>query len=156
MNSKQNIYLKELAELRFAVINCIFNLGWFKHNVLDSTSEEVISYVLPKTKQKAILNLAIQTICLENDKNIIGNKIHLFRLPHNIEMALSNFPIKINNEDCTHVLEELADGVAVETKSGPINIGSVAEINEKYIIQVFAKHYLNAIKGGYKTFPYLQ
>jgi hypothetical protein len=114
-----------------------------------------LKYILPKTKDKAILNLAIQIACLEHDKNIQGNKYHLFSLPHNIERNLKMSDLLLNDNDYLNELEKISGGIAIEGKPGPVLVGSLDELTSNDIYQVLAKHYLLAFKNGYKTYPYL-
>lgn len=102
------------------------------------------------------MNLASKIACLEHDENIKGNRIHLFRLPQNIEIMIDNIVIESHTDNIIDELTKLTSDIAVETNRGAFNIGSINELQSDYIIQVFAKQYLEAFKGGYKTYPYLQ
>lgn len=142
-------------ELRYLVLIGLEQNGWVKQNVLTNNSEAFLDYILPKTKTRATLNLAINIACLEHDTNIQGNRIHLFRLSQNLEIKLSKIVPKFKSDDLISTLTEMAAGIAIETNSGAVNIGSISELKEAHIFQAFAKHYLEAFKGGYKTYPYL-
>ena len=149
-------HLNKIAELRTMVMKGIFEHQWLPFNdILNKTNEELIAYVLPKTSKKALVNVAIQAVCIEHDKNIHGNKIHLFRLPQHLEVALSSVTIDHDDEKYMDVLAKLAKEVAVDTKTGPVNIGNTSEIDQEILVHVFAKHYLDAFNNDYKTYPYL-
>lgn len=147
--------IKNYLELRYLVLVGLEQKGWLKQNVLTNNSEDFLDYILPKTKNRATLNLATNIACLEHDNNIQGNRVHLFRLSQNFEIKLSKVSLQLNANDVLSRLNEMAAGIAIETNSGAVNIGSISELNELHIFQAFAKHYLEAFKGGYKTFPYL-
>jgi hypothetical protein len=149
-------HLKKIVSLRSMVMKGIFDHQWLPFNdILNDTNEEIIAYVLPKTGKKALLNVAIKAVCNEHDNNIHGNKIHLFRLPQHVEVSLASLKFENSQEDYIDALEKLAVGVAVDTKTGPVNIGNTSEIDEEILIHVFAKHYLDAFQNNYKTYPYL-
>lgn len=147
---------RKYLEIRRLVLVGIEQYGWSPHSVLTNNSEAFLDFVLPKTKAKAALNLATGIACLEHDKNIHGNKIHLFRLPLSLEAKMNLEPVRIESVDTIAWLSKVSSGIAVETSPGAINIGSIGELQSADIIQAFAKHYLEAFKGGYKTYPYLR
>lgn len=141
--------------LRYLVLSGLEQYGWVKQNVLTYSSEAFLDYILPKTKTRATLTLATNIACLEHDNNIQGNRIHLFRLSQNLEIKLSKIEPLLKDDDIISRLTEIAAGIALETMPGAVNIGSISELKEVHIFQAFAKHYLEAFKGGYKTYPYL-
>lgn len=145
----------DIQKFRNIVLIGIEQNNWTNQKVLNNNSIDFFKYILPKTKEKAILNLAIQISCLDHDKNIQGNKYHLFSLPYNIERNLKVNDLILNDNDYLTELEEIAAGIAIEGQPGPILIGSTNELSGNEMYQILAKHYLNAFKKGYKTFPYL-
>ncbi len=80
--------MTDIQKIRNIVLIGMEVNNWSTQKVLNNNSIDFFKYILPKTKDKAILNLAIQITCLEHDKNIQGNKYHLFSLPYNIERNL--------------------------------------------------------------------
>ena len=129
--------------------------NWSTQKVLNTNSIDFFKYILPKTKDKAILNLAIQIACLEHDKNIQGNKYHLFSLPYSIERNLQMRNLLLNDNNYLTELENISGGIAIEGKPGPLLVGTTYELSNNEMYQIMAKHYLDAFKKGYKTFPYL-
>jgi hypothetical protein len=129
--------------------------NWTTQKVLNANSVDFFKFILPKTKDKAILHLAIQITCLEHDKNIQGNKYHLFSLPYNIERNLQSSDLLLNDIEYLSVLENISGSIAIEGKPGPVLVGSLDELTSNEIYQILAKHYLLAFKNGYKTYPYL-
>jgi hypothetical protein len=145
----------DLQKLRILILLGMEEYNWVNQKVLKNNSEAFLDYVLPKTKSIAAFNLASNIACLEHDKNIQGNRIHLFRLPQSIEMKMNSPEKGQNIQDIILGLSEIASGIAVETRPGAVNIGAISEIQTVEVLQVFAKHYLEAFKEGYKTYPYL-
>lgn len=147
--------MTNIQNLRNIVLIGIEVNNWSSQKVLNNNSIDFFQYILPKTKEKAILNLAIQITCLEHDKNIQGNKYHLFSLPYNIECKLQMSNILLNDYNYLAQLENTSGRIAIEGKPGPVLVGSLDELSGNDIFQILAKHYLLAFKGGYKTYPYL-
>jgi hypothetical protein len=147
--------IQKYLTLRNFVLLGLEQYNWVNQKVLTNNSEAFLDYVLPKTKSKAAFNLSTNIACLEHDQNIQGNRIHLFRLPQSIEIKINSIEKDQNAQDIILGLSEIASGIAVETKPGAVNIGAITEIQTEEVLQAFAKHYLEAFKGGYKTYPYL-
>jgi hypothetical protein len=148
--------INKISLLRKLVLLGFEENNWYNQKVLTNNSGAFLEYILPKTKAKASFNLATKIACIDHDQNIKGNRIHLFRLPQNIEILLDTVVSDSKIENIIAELTIIASGIAVETDKGAVNIGAVNELQSEYIIQVFAKQYLEAFKGGYKTYPYLQ
>lgn len=145
----------DIQRLRNLVLLGMEENNWVSQKVLNTNSIDFFKYILPRTKEKAILNLAIEVTCLEHDKNIQGNKYHLFSLPYNIEKGLRLDQIILNGTNYLEELDKIAGGIAIEGKSGPVLVGTRDELAGNEMFQIIAKHYLVAFKAGYKTFPYL-
>jgi len=148
--------MDNIQRLRNIVLIGMDQNNWTNQKVLNESSIEFFKYILPRTKEKAILNLAIQIACLEHEKNIQGNMYHLFSLPYNIERNLIMSDLVLYDNEYLAELDEFSGSIAIESKAGPVLVGSINELssgNEVY--QILARHYLEAFKKGYKTFPYL-
>ena len=147
--------MTDIQKIRNIVLIGMEVNNWSTQKVLNKNSIDFFNYILPKTKNKAILNLAVHITCLEHDKNIQGNKYHLFSLPYNIEHKLKTDNLLLDNYDYLTELENISGGIAIEGKPGPVLVGSLDELTDNDIYQVLAMHYLLAFKNGYKTYPYL-
>ncbi len=145
----------DIQRLRNLVLLGMEENNWVAQKVLNNNSLNFFKYILPRTKEKAILNLAIQITCMEHDKNIQGNKYHLFSLPYSIERVLTSQNLLMNDVRYMEELERIAGGIAIEGKPGPLLVGTTDELASNEMYQIMAKHYLDAFKKGYKTFPYL-
>lgn len=147
--------MTDFLKLRSLILLGMEEFKWVNQKVLTNNSEAILDYILPKTKSNASFNLATNIACLEHDKNIQGNRIHLFRLPQSVEIKINSIEKNQNDQDIISGLSKIASGTIAETKPGAVNIGAITEIQTEEILQAFAKHYLEAFKGGYKTYPYL-
>lgn len=147
--------MTDIQKIRNIVLIGMEVNNWSTQSVLSKNSLDYFNFILPRTKEKALLNLAIQITCLEHDKNIQGNKYHLFSLPYNIERNLKMNDLVLNDSEYLIELENMSGGIAIEGKVGPVLVGSLDELTSSEIYQVLAKHYFLAFKDGYKTYPYL-
>jgi len=147
--------MTDIPKLRNIVLIGIEKNNWTNQKVLNQNSIDFFKFILPRTKEKAILNLATQITCLDHYKNIQGNKYHLFSLPYNIEKSLDVNQLLLSVDDYLVDLENLSGGIAIEGKAGPVLVGSTDELSNSEMYQILAKHYLEAFKKGYKTYPYI-
>ena len=129
--------------------------NWVNEKTLTGHAKDFLNYVFPRTSEKATFQLAKEIATQEHDKNIQGNMTHLFRFPQSDEQELSKESLSENNFNVVAMLEELAEGVATEISPGPVNIGSISELDDKILLNSFAHHYAEAFKNNYKTYPYL-
>jgi hypothetical protein len=153
MNNKQPTL--DVQRLRNLLLLGMEDNDWLSQKVIDTNSIDFFQYILPRTKEKAILNLAIQIACIEHDKNVQGNKYHLFSLPYNIEKGLESNCLVNRDVNYMDELEGIAGSIAIDSKPGPILVGAIDELSGIEIYRIITKHYLTAFKNGYKTFPYL-
>lgn len=148
--------IQNWLKLRIAVIQLDEKNQWWDTHVLESDSEAFLGYVLPKTKRKAAFKLATEIACLHHDRNIKASHYHLFRLPSILEKQIHHLDIFDSDvPDPLLLLSTLSGAIAVSEKEGPVNVGSVTELEDPVLLESIAKHYLEAFKGNYKTFPYL-
>ncbi len=145
----------DINKLRLAVLTGMEHSKWPVHNVLNRNSLDFFGFILPRTKNKALVNLACQIAAIEHNNNIQGNKYHLFTLPRTIETKIGSVEINYSELDFFKELETFAEGIAIESRSGPVLIGSVEELNDPIIFKVIARHYLEAFRKGIKTYPYI-
>jgi hypothetical protein len=136
--------------------------NWWSAKVISGKGEEFLEYVLPKTKSSSAIQLATEICRLEHDKNIGPGKYHVFRLPQKWEEEIFNdlksqqISLKIlpENELLEDILE-MSSGLSVSGSKGPLMVGSHDELHDKAVFQSIAKHYYDAFKNNYKTYPYL-
>lgn len=148
--------IDNLIKLRLSVIRLGEKAGWLPFSTPLEESESFLEYVLPKTKTKASLILAMEKACLVHDKNIQAYYYHLFRLPQIIEQRIhASINKTITIEDPTKELLKISNSIFVTPVKGPVNIGAVSELEEDTTIASIAKHYLEAFTNGYTTYPYL-
>ncbi len=146
---------RNYQRLRQLVLLGMEKHDWVNQETLTGHTKDFLNYVFPRTFEKATFQLAKEIATKEHDKNIQGNMTHLFRFPQSDEQELFNKSISYDNLDIVAKLEELAEGIAIETGPGPINIGSVSELDDQILLNSFARHYADAFKNNYKTYPYL-
>ncbi len=145
----------DIQKLRNLVLIGIEINDWSAQKVLNSNSIDFFGYILSRTRNSAIFNLACQITCIDHNKNVQGNKYHLFSLPHSVEREIRINELLLNDHQYLNELDEISGGIAIEGKPGPVLVGSSSELSNDVIYRVIAKHYLLAFKNGYKTYPYL-
>ncbi|MFD3000436.1 BrxE family protein [Pontibacter toksunensis] len=136
--------------------------NWWPTNILSANGEEFLGYALPKTKKSATLHLASQICQVNHDKHIGPGKYHLFRLPQkmeeNIFTELRSFISNdgtLTQEEVLSELRRLTGDISTETIKGPVLVGHNTELGDDSILKTFARHYYEAFKNNYSTFPYL-
>jgi len=148
--------------LRFLVILHGEYSQWWPTNIITSNGEEFLAYVLPKTKQAAAHQLAIEICRMEHDMQIGSGRYHVFRLPqkweehifHDLNKIVSTYTI-LTEQEVRKELLDLSENISVSAAKGPLLIGANAELNDISVFQSFARHYHEAFKNNYKTYPYL-
>ncbi len=151
--------LERIIKLRIVVGYMIEKQAWWNTNFFSPTSKDFLAYIFPKSTND---NSAFFLDALRHsiDTEVGANYYHLFRLPIELEEQLHkkttiSIDEYINTEGTAlKVLEELSDGLSVEMKNGPINIGTSDHLNID-IIQAIAAQYYSAFMNDYEVHPYL-
>jgi hypothetical protein len=149
-------------ELRLIIATLGEYHQWWPTNVISGKGEEFLDYVLPKTKISAVYQLATEIGRLEHDKHVSAGRYHIFRLTQKIEEQIF-YDLKNSQESygqldqsrALQMLEEMASGISINASKGPVLIGNHEELNDLSLFQSIARHYYEAFKEGYKTYPYL-
>ena len=149
-------------ELRLIIAILGEHHQWWSANVISAKGEQFLDYVVPKTKMSAVYQLATEIGRLEHDKHVSAGRYHIFRLTQKIEEQifydLKNSQVSYGQLDqsrALQMLEEMASGISINASKGPVLIGNHEELNELSLFQFIARHYYEAFKDGYKTYPYL-
>jgi hypothetical protein len=149
-------------ELRLIIATLGEHHQWWPTNVISGKGEEFLDYVLPKTKLAAGYQLATEIGRHEHDKHVSAGRYHIFRLTQKIEEQIffnlknSQVPYgQIDQSQALQMLEEMASGISINASKGPVLIGNHEELNDLSLFQSIARHYYEAFKEGYKTYPYL-
>jgi hypothetical protein len=156
------ITIRNWNELRLIIATLGEYYQWWTANVITGKGEDFLDYVLPKTKISAVYQLATEIGRQEHDKHVSAGRYHLFRLTQKIEENifhdLKKNEISYGQLDQTKALQillELSSGISISASKGPVLIGNHEELNDNSLFQSIAKHYYEAFKAGYKTYPYL-
>lgn len=156
---------KAIFKLRLQVLALGEKFGWWNSSFFTDESMSFLEYVFPKTKYATTIITASEVGKEAHDQAVGIGKYHLFRLPQNLEekihkMILENQELKdvLNRtrENEMEDLEQMTEYMAINCEQGPIHIGAVSDLNEEGIVAVLAKHYFDAFKNNYQTFPYLK
>lgn len=157
-----SIAIIDWIKLRFLITLLGEYQNWWSAKVITGSGEAFLEYVLPKTKTPAALQLATEICRLEHDKNIGPGRYHIFRLPQKWEEQIFN-DLKSQQEglkilpetELMNELFEISSSISVSAAKGPLLVGAHDELNDVSVFQSIAKHYYDAFKNNYKTYPYL-
>lgn len=125
----------------------------------------MLVYVVPKTAQRAAVQLGVNIACHKHDQAVGAGNYHLFRLAVPLEERISKL---LNDYQQTgslpnatvgqslDYLTRLTDGVAIDPQEGPVRVGLYTDLahNPMDTLSCLAKHYLLAYQNDYQTFPY--
>jgi hypothetical protein len=134
-------------------------LGWWLSSFLSRSGEAFLSPVFPKTEALARVNGASKAAQLSHDEYIgTGDVYHLFRLPENLEQAISEVLISdasildfIRSEEAAlAALKTLAAG-GDTNGAGPLLLED--EIDES-MCALMADAYLHGFRAREQVFPY--
>lgn len=160
------LFEKDIVKLRLQVLLLGEKHKWWDSSFFTEESADFLEYVFPKTSYPTAFIAASEVGKEIHDKIVGTGKLHLFRLPQTLEEkthryvmdneALSDL-VKSTLQNEMGALEEMTELIAVHQEHGPVHIGSPTELKEdSNIIPVFAKHYFEAFKNNYQTYPYLK
>ena len=134
-------------------------LGWWPSSFLSRSGEAFLAPAFPKTAALARLNGSNGAARLVHDKYIgTGNVYHLFRLPENIEQAISEllisdasvFDLITSEETARTGLKALAAGGNAQG-AGPLLLeGEIDEV----MVGLMADAYLHGIQAREQVYPY--
>jgi len=154
-----------ILKLRLQILALGEKNNWWNSCFFSDESISFLEYVFPKTRYATTILAASEVGKEVHDKVIGTGKYHLFRLPQSLEEKIhrmvfesTDLPllIKSTSENELTVLEEMTEYIAISNEQGPVHVGTVSDLNEEGIIPVLAKHYYEAFKNNYQTYPYLR
>ena len=129
-------------------------------------AERFLGPIYPNSIDVAQYSGVCQAASIVHDEHIgIGKHYHRYRLPDSIERALfqciqahkvindmSDF-LK-SHDTAVERLKELGEDTVKES-DGPVTVGQYADNKLDALIQISRSHYISALEGDYKTFPYM-
>lgn len=150
--------LEQISQLRIAAGYMMEKQSWWNTSFFSDTAKDFLSFPFPKSINRNT-SFYLEPIRYLIDEEVGANYYHLYRLPVEIEEQLhkTNFTDEklIESEEAAlEILQQLSEGLSVDTSQGPVNIGASDNLNRD-TIQAFAGHYYNAFKNNYKVHPYL-
>lgn len=155
-------HVLNFKDLRLIIIFLGEHYNWWNANVITGKGEEFLDYILPKTKLAAVYQLATEIGRQEHDKQVSAGRYHIFRLTQKIEESIFHDLRKndisyeqLDETKALMMLQEMASGISINANKGPVLIGNHEELNDLSLFQSIARHYYEAFKAGYKTYPYL-
>lgn len=139
---------------------------WWRTQFLTDVGLRALTRVFPRTAASAALNSVLIAARSDHDKRIgVGCRYHLFRLPSNMEHALTSLLAREafaprttdlvlkGRDDLIHDLANIADGHEGIPADGPIRVAPTANIL-KSGVEALAAHYRHSFLTNRRTFPY--
>ncbi len=138
--------------------------GWWDTAFLNPTGFRYLGLVFPKTTALASVTAASEAACREHDERIgKGRVAHLFRLSAEGEMKLRAELGTLNVGDigtlcfqdgASRFLEDLAAGAKATAVAGPVQIGSLKDLESPKALARLAAVYAAGFNSGTRVFPY--
>ncbi|MEY2983579.1 MAG: hypothetical protein RLZZ568_196 [Cyanobacteriota bacterium] len=141
--------------------------AWWDSTFLSSSSKAFLAPIYPNSYTFAQYSGVCRAASNVHDNYIgIGRHYHLYRLSDSIEQMIEKY---IKSADLSTIvyqflssreiamdrLEELGTE-SIEIVEGPFSIGNYSNQKLESLLNVSRSHYINAIRSGYKTFPYMR
>ena len=139
---------------------------WWSSEFFSATAPAFLNPVFGKTAALAQYHGVKEAACRVHDDHIgVGRVFHLFRLPESTEQALfemlhnSSMPETLgrdiqSTETAEAALHEIA-GSSRDLREGPVQIGSVGDLDGTQWLADAARCYEVAFKSRSRSFPYL-
>lgn len=138
--------------------------GWWDTAFLNQIGFRYLGLVYPKTTASACITSASEAACRVHDERIGKGRVgHLFRLSLETETKLKAELAKLTTADlaefcspgaASRFLEEFAARVKAPDTVGPIQIGSLKEMETEKGLQRLAAAYAAGFKSSKPIFPY--
>jgi len=138
--------------------------GWWETAFLDAVGFRYLELVCPRTAAAATVVSASEAACRSHDERIgKGRVAHLFRLPPESEAKLRGDLSKLAISDlqkiCTRdaalrLLDEVAEGAKPIPGTGPIQIGTLKDLNNPAGPARLAATYAAGFRSNTRVFPY--
>ena len=161
----QNNELISIVKLRIAIglLGDEDHGKWWPSLWFTANATAFLSPIYGERTDDARYQGLVATARLVHDTRIgIGRAFHLFRLPETLERRIHEGVIKErivsfaggvpSKADADALLDEMAR--PIDTKIGPIRVGSRTDFDRPAWIKVLAGHYSAAFKNSQQTFPY--
>lgn len=138
--------------------------GWWDTAFLNPTGFRYAGLVYPKTAASACVTSASEAACRAHDERIgKGRVVHLFRLPGDAETKLRSELSRLSVEDLLALcskeaaldfLDQIADGAKAANATGPVQLGTLKEMNSQDALRRLAAAYAAGFRTGIRVFPY--
>jgi hypothetical protein len=138
---------------------------WWNCKFLESVGPRMLQTIFPRTSHQAAHRSAIQAGSLHHDKALGQRGIsHLFRLPADVEEALSSHTESFTDkhwsalflENKEQALDSLRKRCSAEIKvsPGPVQIGTIGQVLTHKSTEELAMHYHSAFIQQVQCLPY--
>jgi len=165
----KKVTLTEIAKVRVAIglLGETRQPPWWPSAFLSSHSQAFLNPVFSRTSFLASYHGVREAAARVHDQRIgIGASVfHLFRLPEHMERELHELMSQEENVKAISAITASTDaaiaylrqaaGEAAQPATGPVRIGSSADLDNTTLWQKAARHYLHAFDRGGLVFPFI-
>ena len=140
--------------------------NWWDTNFLSPTGLQFLTINFPRTAVSAGVNSVTEAAKRLHDERIgKGGVYHLFRLPTSMEQNIHNQLLREGQEQVLPFLDSIDTAVAhlkslvsnsVGAPEGPVQIGTVKNVQTGTAVQELAVHYHDAFRNQKRCFPYFK
>jgi len=135
--------------------------NWWRTNFYSDWSQTFLEPLFPRTSFLARYQGVREAARLTHDYSIgVGHVFHLFRLPQEVEQALSSLAASVsgldsilNSENGGPIAQLVGDNVD-SVSSGPTSFGNLNDVFSKRGLDRLSSSYHFAFSNGIKVFPY--
>ena len=139
--------------------------GWWPTSFYEMSSRGFLEPVFAKTWRQARYQGAVEAARRLHDERLSVGCFHLFRLPEeveqNLQAALRRSADALDDPAILGGKQSALDALAAlgskepKAQIGPVQVGSIAAINEGPTLEKIAGIYAATIAAGHQAFPYL-
>ncbi|MGZ5443328.1 MAG: BrxE family protein [Thermoanaerobaculia bacterium] len=160
--------LSTLLELRLLVgyLGEKEQYGWWASSFFSPIAASFLEPVFVRTSKLAQYNGVLEAGRRAHDASVgVGSAFHLFRLPQQFEQDLHRLAGERLNERHPAIAAMESKGSAMarvdalagdapREGEGPVNVGSIGDLQKASVVKRLAAHYRRAFASGTRVYPY--
>lgn len=142
---------------------------WWKTQFLTDIGLKTTSRLFPRTAVAAALNSVTLAARTDHDQRVgAGRRVHLFRLPVHLEMAITDVLqggefekegrelLGRGDTGLRDKLAALAESQDVKAPEGPVSLGAAKALDTGHGASSLAAAYAKAFLSGRRLYPYFE
>lgn len=142
-----------------------YHYSWWATTFYAQSSAAFLEPIFPRTSESARYHGVLEAACRVHDEHLSLGCFHLFRLPQEQEQDLHEilcdglnqcieFGFGKDREALLALLDQMANNLSMKA-TGPISVGTIADIKKPEILSSMAAAYLGGFRQQSPVYPYL-